>query len=53
MVLECCREWEAIRENDPTTAAFEDWVPLFVQNFELDMTKPEDVDRLLLSTKPS
>ena len=53
MVLECCKEREAIRENNPTIAAFEDSVLLFVQNSELDMTKPEDVDRLLLSTKPS
>ena len=52
-MLECYREWEAICEKDPTTVAYEDWVPLFVQNFELDTTKPKDVDQLLLSTKPS
>jgi hypothetical protein len=48
-----CRQWEAMRGTDVTTLPFEEWVKGAIHSIELDVNNPEDMDRLLLTTKPS
>jgi hypothetical protein len=48
-----CREWNSRRQQDASTLAFKKWVPEYGLNSNLDMTNAEDVDCLLLWTKPS
>jgi hypothetical protein len=48
-----CRKWELNRVQDPSIAPFEEWVRGAAAHSELDAHNPEDIDRLLLSTKPS
>jgi hypothetical protein len=38
---------------DPSTEPFEDWVSHLPKVEELDVSIPEDFDKILLSTKPS
>jgi hypothetical protein len=47
-----CRRWELNRVQDPSIAPFEDWVRGAVADSDLDANNPDDIDRLLLSTKP-
>jgi hypothetical protein len=51
----CCtsRRWEQVRESNPATAPFEDWVQEILETEDLDVNKAEDFDKLLLSMKPS
>jgi hypothetical protein len=51
----CCtsRRWERVRESNPATAPFEDWVQEILETEDLDVNKAEDFDKLLLSMKPS
>jgi hypothetical protein len=50
----CCtsRKWEQVRESNPTTPPFEDWVQEILETEDLDVNKAEDFDKLLLSMKP-
>jgi hypothetical protein len=47
-----CRKWEAERVQDPTIIPFEEWVRGNAAHGELDASNPNNIDRLLLSTKP-
>jgi hypothetical protein len=48
-----CRKWKEERDRNPSIPPFEEWVQGVVERDALDVTKPEDVDRLLLSYKPT
>jgi hypothetical protein len=48
-----CRKWKSEQDGNEVTQPFEDWVRAFAQQEPLDLTDPENKDRLLLSTKPS
>jgi hypothetical protein len=42
-----------MRETDASTLTFEEWVKGAVLSNALDAKNPDDMDRLLLTTKPS
>ena len=46
-----CRKWKEERNRNPSILPFEEWVQGVVERDALDVTKPKDVDRLLLSYK--
>jgi hypothetical protein len=48
-----CRKWELNRVQDLSIAPFEDWVSGAIADNDLDANNPDDIHRLLLSTKPS
>jgi hypothetical protein len=48
-----CRQWEALHGTDATILPFEEWVKGAVRSTEVDVNNSEDMDRLLLTTKPS
>jgi hypothetical protein len=47
------RRWERVREMDPTTEPFEQWVRHLPEAKEVDVSIPEEFDKILLTTKPS
>jgi hypothetical protein len=48
-----CRRWEAIRLQDPSVDTFDEWVRDDAAHADLDTSNPDDLDRLMLSMKPS
>jgi hypothetical protein len=46
------RRWEAIRFQDPSVDTFDEWVRDDAAHVDLDTSNPDDMDRLMLSTKP-
>jgi hypothetical protein len=48
-----CRKWKEERNKNPSIPPFEEWVQGAAQRDALNVTKPEDVNRLLLSYKPT
>jgi hypothetical protein len=53
MVWFMSRRWEGMCESNPSTTPFEDWVHDLAESEDLDVSKPEDFDKLLLCMKPS
>jgi hypothetical protein len=48
-----CRKWRAEHEEDPSIPSFEEWIRGAIGPHCIDVTNPEDMDRLLMCTKPS
>jgi hypothetical protein len=48
-----CRKWKEERDKKPSIPPFEEWVQGAAERDTPDVTKAEDVDRLLLSYKPT
>jgi hypothetical protein len=53
MVWFMSRRWKGMCESNPSTTPFEDWVHDLAESEDLDVSKPEDFDKLLLCMKPS
>jgi hypothetical protein len=53
IALHMCRRWEAITLQDPSVDTFDEWVRDDAAHADLDTSNPYDMDRLMLSTKPS
>jgi hypothetical protein len=47
------RRWEGLYESNPQTTPFEDWVRTLPETEDLDVSNPEEFDKILLCTKPS
>jgi hypothetical protein len=47
------RKWELNRVQDPSIALFEEWVRGDATHNDFDSSNPKDIDRLMMSTKPS
>jgi hypothetical protein len=47
------RKWRAAGEADPSIPAFEDWIKRAVGPHSIDVSNPDDMDVLLMCTKPS
>ena len=41
------------QEANPNTAAFENWVKDVVRNYPVDMNDEDDMDRVLMCSRPS
>jgi hypothetical protein len=48
-----CRKWRAEYDVDPEILAFEDWIRGAIGLHCIDVSNSEDMDKLLLCTKPS
>jgi hypothetical protein len=48
-----CKKWKEGRDRNSSIPFFEEWVQGIAKRDALDVTKPEDLDRLLLSYKPA
>jgi hypothetical protein len=44
-----CKKWKEERNKNPSIPPFEEWVQGATEKDAIDVTKPEDADRLLLS----
>jgi hypothetical protein len=52
-MLISCRKWRAEQEGKDAIQTFEEWMQAFVQEEPIDLTNPDNKDRLLLCSKPS
>ena len=48
-----CRKWRELEARDPSISAFQDWIRGAVGPHSIDVTSADDMDALLMCTKPS
>lgn len=48
-----CRKWKDEDRTNPLTPPLADWVERYVRDLEMDLRDPNEMDRFLLSKKPS
>lgn len=48
-----CRNWEAEKATNSWTPSFEEWVKVFMEVANVDVTSEDDMERVMLSKKPS